>query len=87
MPKKVKEEAEWVDDEVAPAAGEIKLMLSEKLARRLGSVTANVNVNVAVVRRRRLHQTPLEIINFNTYPLIGNGVYLVINEDNFFMNR
>ena len=62
MPKKVKEEAEWVDDEVAPAAGEMRLMLSEKLARRLGSVTASVNVNLAVVRRCRLDRTPLKIL-------------------------
>lgn len=34
MPKKSKEE-EWVDDEVAPAAGEITLIFIEKLANRL----------------------------------------------------
>lgn len=37
MPKKIKEEAEWVDDEAAPAAGKITLMFSEKLG---SSVTA-----------------------------------------------
>lgn len=31
MPKKVKEEPEWVDDDVAPAAGEVTLLLNEKL--------------------------------------------------------
>ena len=48
MPKKVKEEAEWVDDEVSPAAGEITLMLSEKLANRLHSITASIHVNRAI---------------------------------------
>lgn len=57
MPKKVKEEAEWVGDEVAaPAAGKITLIFSEKLA---SSVTAG---SVVAVRRRcHLCQTPLNI--------------------------
>lgn len=32
MPKKMKDEAEWVDDEAASAAGKKALMFSEELA-------------------------------------------------------
>lgn len=42
MPKKTKEGAEWVDDEVPPAAGEKTLTLSEKLTGMLNSITANI---------------------------------------------
>lgn len=82
MPKKTKEEAEWVDDEVAQAAGKITWMFSEKLA---SSVT--VNVNLAVVWLRcQWYQTPLKIFPFHFKLLIGNGVYLVINDFNSFTN-
>lgn len=43
----MKEEAEWVDDEVAPAAGERTLMSNGKLA---SSVTANVDRAVVRIR-------------------------------------
>lgn len=32
MPKKIKEEPEWVEDEVTPAVGKTALMFTEKLA-------------------------------------------------------
>lgn len=77
MPKKVKEEAEWVDDEVTPTAGEITLMFSKKLASRLGSVTASVNVNLAVVWIRcQSEQTQLKLNNLTLIYLLPTAYIL-----------
>lgn len=66
MPKKVKEEAEWLGDEVAaPAAGKITFMFSEKLASSVTAGSHSSSSNL-VQRRCRLRQTPLKFLYFHT---------------------
>lgn len=70
MPKKVKEEAEWVDGEVAPDAGEKAFMSNEKLA---GIVTANA-VHVNLAPKVLDAQTPLEnlVLTEGSPSVMGN---------------
>lgn len=83
MPKKTKGDAEWVDDEVAPASGGemmLTLYVSDKLASRLSSLRANVDKSVMLM------SSSLKIFSFYSNLPIVNGVCLVINDFSCLMN-